>query len=203
MAEIDEQFRSILGRQATEAEKSFFEKFLQSNDLSPFEVGMILQSLPEYQSRQLGAQTTDLEQRLAASDQAILGDAQKQLQSRFRQLGRPDTTGLSAAFADTAGNLARDRAGDLANFYAGGLGEIRSSRLGLGQGALSRGYGIRDERRHRENAIADYYRQLNDQQGLLRQQSIRNLQSGLLQGGIGLGSGLITLGAASKLGAFK
>ncbi len=183
---IREQFQNLLGRDARPDEVQVFNEFMRENDLQPYEIGQIIQSHPEYQTKlltQQGAQYSDL---LGKSDEMILGKAQDQIRGDFTRMGRPNSSGYGAAFAGAAGDLAAQRQQQLASFYGGGYGGIRSLAAGQGQGALQRGYGLRDERRHRGWELTDYARMRDDYNSNLKTQSRRNLQSGLLNAGVNL-----------------
>lgn len=170
MAGILEQFRSLLGRDPKQDELDFFNQFINSGELQVEEIGQVLQSLPEFQGKQLTTDTNAYDQRLQTADNQTLQRgadvAGAQATSRFAGLGRPNSSALAASvYGQTgalAGQMADRRASALADFYGRGL--QRNAALGAqqGQSALARGYGLRDEARQRAYQFEDYYREQND-----------------------------------------
>lgn len=189
---LRETFKSILGRDPTEDENKFFQKFISDGQLQEYEIGQILGATPEAQQKLLDTQSGQYEQRLAQGDERMLGQAGDQITQRLLQQGRSATgSGYMGAYFSAARDLASARQNKLADFYGGGLQGVQQNYLSQGQGAQQRGYGLRDETRQREYALADYYRQQNDFNNYLKGQSTRNLQSGLMNAGIGLGVGAL------------
>lgn len=154
-ADINQQFRTLLGRDGTPDEVAFFNKFITDEKITPFEINQMVQSMPEYQGQQLGRDTQAYGAQLAQGDQGILDRAAATAQSRFASLGRPVTSSQVGAFAQTAQNLAQQRQQSLAAFYGQGLQGNRALSQSQGQGALERGYGLRDETRQRGYQIED------------------------------------------------
>lgn len=218
---VADQFARVLGRAPSEAETQYFQKFLDEKSIQDHEIGQILQASPEYQNTQLGKDTAAYGQKLAANDQQILeqgaGIAGAQATSRFAGLGRPNSSALAASvFGQTgqlAGNLAQSRQTALASFYGQGL--QRNAALGVqgGQGAIERGYGLRDETRQRAYDVEDrnYMKTVYDEYQARQSRNQRNQAFGGLLGGgagalIGAGGGALLGGpagamAGSRLGA--
>lgn len=171
-ADIDRQLQSLLGRAATADERAYYDKFIRDEGVTPYEIGLMLQGQPEYQGQQLNRDLSAFQGALTAQDNAYLRNAAdiagSQAQSRFAGLGRPNTSALGAsvfgATGQAAQNLAMQRQSALANFYGSGLRQNAALAQSYGQGAIDRGYGLRDERRHRAYEIEDYYRMKNDYQ---------------------------------------
>lgn len=169
---INAQFQQILGRIPTPEEAAYFQKFIDAGDLGEHEIGQILQATPEYQSAQLTKNTAQFGQTLQANDSAVLSQAADrfgaQAQSKFAGLGRPNSSAMAAQVfsqgGQLAGNLAQSRQSALADFYGNGLRTNAANAAAQGQGAVDRGYGLRDERRQRGYQIEDYYRMKNDYQ---------------------------------------
>lgn len=159
---INQQFQSILGRPASQDELDFFGKFLDEGSLQHEEIGQVIQSLPEGQRKQLAADTSAYGAKLNEQNAAILDQAGASAASRFAGLGRPQTSALGASVMQAGGQLAQARQSALADFYGQGLKQASGSGISLGENALSRGYGLRDETRKRGYEIQDYYRQKND-----------------------------------------
>ena len=160
--DINRQFSQLLGRGASADELAYLGKFIDEGHLQPFEISQLIQAMPEYQQKQLNADTSAYGDLLAKSDADVLGKAGAAINSQFARLGRPVSSGQVGALAQVGQNLAQQRQSALAQFYGNGLNTNRSLAQGYGQNALSRGYGLRDEARHRGWEIEDYYRQQND-----------------------------------------
>lgn len=190
--EISQQYQRVLGRDARSDELEFFKKFMKDNDLTSFEVGQILEGLPEAQEATVRRQGAEIEPMLAASDERILGRASDTIQGNFRRLGRPGSSGYAGAFAQAARDLALSRQGELAQFYTGQLPQVREQAFGLGGQAQSRGFGLRDERRNRAYQIEDFYRMQDSYRDLMRTQNRYGLQSALTGAGIKLGTQVIS-----------
>jgi hypothetical protein len=177
MQSIIDQFQRVLGRAPRPDEISYFTKFINEETLSPYEIGQVLQSTPEYQSTML----------------------KKQGQGQFRRLGRPDSSGYAGAFAGAAKDLAASRQASLAQFYGGGLQTAQANVYGQGMGAIGRGNQLTDRRQQRAWDLEDYYRQKEDYLGAMKAQSGLNLKSQLIGGGIGILGGAAS-GYAGGLG---
>lgn len=187
---VAQQFMSILGRQASGEELSYLTKFLDDGDLSAAEVGQFLQSTPEYQDALLKKQGGEYSQMLAQGDEAALGQAQGVITSNLARAGRSGSSALQSGLAQAAGGLAQRRQSALAEFYGRGLRNNAGMTATMGQGALNRGYGLRDERRQRNYSIEDYYRQKNDYE------DAKNASSGFR----GLNAADLTVGAIKGIG---
>lgn len=159
---INEQFQQILGRQPTQDEFQYLNRFISEGQLQPHEVGQFLQSMPEYQNTLLNQNTAQYGQQLNEQNKAILDQAGAAANSRFASLGRPNTSAMGASVLRAGGQLAQQRQSALADFYGRGLQQNMQNVYGQGQSALQRGYGLRDETRNRGYEIEDYYRQKND-----------------------------------------
>lgn len=200
-SDIAAQFQSILGRTPTQAEVDYLGKFITEGSLQAHEIGQILQSTPEFQNTQLQKNTQQFGETLRGQDQGILDQAAATAQSRFAGLGRPVTSAMGAQVMQAGGQLAQSRQSALASFYGQGLqNNAALSQMG-GQGALDRGYGLRDERRQRQyqledmNKYQDIYNSYLDRQG-------RAQRAGAIGqlGGMALGAGLGAL-AGPALGS--
>jgi hypothetical protein len=159
---VAQQFVSILGRRATPEELDHFGKFIDQGHLDPTEIGQVLQSSPEYQNTLLKQQGQQYGDMLAQGDEAQLGRANSQITAQLARAGRSGSSALESGLAQAAGGLAQQRQSALAAFYGRGLQQNAGLGQQMGAGALSRGYGLRDEARQRNYQIEDYYRQQND-----------------------------------------
>jgi len=146
-------YQQALGREPNNNEIEQFKKYLEAGDLQYQDVAEIVSGLPEAQKSRLNAYTTDLEQRLGANDQAILGRGLEQLESRYRQLGRSESTGLASSFARTAGDLALERQGALNAFYGGGLNSLQNAYSQRATESRARGYDLENRRYDFNNSL--------------------------------------------------
>lgn len=199
--QLDSVFGQFLGRQATDAEFNFLRNFVEKDELSEFEVGEIVQGLPEAQQRRFQSDISQAREILGASDQDLLTDAQDFIQSQFAKQGRSGSSGRLAAFANAARDLAIERQRQLAQFA---LPQLQGMSQGVGQQALGsrqRGFDIRQDRLNRARQLEDFDIQQKSVQGLLRQQGIQNMQQGLMNAGIGLGSTALKGGLGAGFGS--
>lgn len=187
---IEDQFRSILGRDPSQAESAFFKKYMDTGDISEFEVGQYLEGLPERQESRFQKDLGQYGQMLGQYDTSVLGKAADIARSRQVQMGRGESSAFGAQIAQAGQNLAQSRQPLLAQFYQQGRAGIGQDYLQRSYGAQNRAYGLQDTRDAYNRSVADYYRQKNDEQDALRGQSSRNLQSSLLGAGLGLVSGI-------------
>lgn len=192
MADISQQFAQFLGRAPNPDELAYFQKFIQQEGIQPHEVGLMLQGTPEFQGQQLNRDTQAYGAQLAQGDQGILDRAAATAQSRFAGLGRNVTSAQVGALSQVAQNLAQDRQSALAAFYGQGLQGNRSLQAGLGQGALERAYGLRDETRQRGYQIEDrnymkwaYDDYLSKQNASARRGALGSTIGGLAGAGLG------------------
>lgn len=203
---LADQFYRVLGRAPTQDEVGYFSKFTEAGELQPEEIGQILQSLPEFQGKQLGRDTDAFGQRLQANDSRILQEgadiAGAQATSRFAGLGRPNSSAMAAqVFGQTgqlANSLAQSRQSALAQFYGQGMQNNAALGARQGQEARERGYGLRDESRERGYQIEDrnYMKGLYDEYSNRQSRSQRKQALG---GGIaGIAGGL----GGAYLGSF-
>lgn len=146
-------YQQVLGRDPSQNEIAQFQKYIEMGDLGYQDVAEIIGGGPEAQSRMLEDQTTKLEGRLGASDDLLMGRAMSALESRYRQLGRPSTTGFDSSFARSAQDLALSRQDALNNFYSSGLTGLRDAYAGLGSAMRQRGYKLYDDRTEYNRAI--------------------------------------------------
>ena len=170
---IADQFQRVLGRAPREDELNYFYRFLFEESLSPNEIGQILESSPEYQTKlQQGQQAQQLQEfqgLLGAGDRQVLGQAQDLLTGQFAKMGRSGSSGYVSAFANAARDLALQRQNQLAGFYAstvpGRQAALSNLAIGQGQQAFGGALNTRAYNIGRENELSDFYRaqdQYND-----------------------------------------
>jgi hypothetical protein len=206
MDDVSRQLQALLGRGATPDEVAYYNKFIQDEKITPHEIGLMIQNSPEYQGQALNRDVQGFQNTLQAQDQGYLQNAADiagaQAQSRFAGLGRPNSSALAAsvfgATGQAAQGLAQQRQSALANFYGQGLNQNRALSQSLGQGAMERGYGLRDDAKNFERQV-DLTRIGNQYQQDLYSQYAKSQKKSALGGSIGGVAG--ALGGAA-LGSF-
>lgn len=205
-AEIDRGFASALGRAPSESERAYFGRMLEGGFLDASEIGDFLQSHPEAQRRNLDRDAGAYEARLGANDSTILNKGADVLAGRFATQGRTGSSGYLAAFANAARDLSMARQERVTSFYGGGLQNIQQATLGRSQMLQGRADSRMAGRDARAQGMEDYYRQRDDFNSQMQDQSRRNLQGALTNAAIQLpisaaGAYLGGLGYAKGLGA--
>lgn len=197
--EINGYFRQFAGRDASPGELDFLSKYIDQGELSPGEVGMLVQGLPDSRARILEQQTPQLDARLAAGDQASLNatmaQAVPQINSRLASLGRQNSSAFEGALAQQIGQqgyqLAAQRQNTLAQFYGGGLSNIANLYTQLSQGAQNRGYQVRDANTQRGFDLQNFDMQRNSYNDYLNMARSQQRGQGFGQlAGMALGGGL-------------
>jgi len=181
---IAQQYAEILGRPPRKDEEDYFLGLMTDDAISPFEVGQIIQGLPEFQSRQLNQNADAYSQRLGAADQDILAKSAAAANSQFANQGRGVTSAMGAQVAQAGASLAQQRQALLAQFYGQGLQNNQALTQQYGQNGLERGYGLRDESRQRAYQMADMDKYQNISESYLNRQrsTQRNQMYGQLAG---------------------
>lgn len=200
MPHVNEQFQTVLGRAPTQAELDYINKFIGEGGIQPYEVGQMLQSMPEYQSKLLDQNVNKFDKLLSANDEQRLTRgadiAGSVAQSRFAGLGRPNTSALAASVFGATGQMSADLASQrqsaLAQFYGNGLNTNQGIAQMQGTGAMERAYGLRDETRQRQyqvddrNYMKDVYDQyLKQQQGAQKAGAFGNVFGTVAGAGLG------------------
>ena len=177
--EIDQYFQQHLGRAATPPEIEYLNRIGKEGNLGAFELGQIIQSLPEAQQRQIQTSGSQIEGALAGGDQRFLQRAGDTLQSQFYQQGRPASSGYTAAYFNAARDLGIQRQNILGQYYAGAYGQQPNQAYAQGQQTTQQGLQEKNTLRQRGWDIADYNRQQADFQNFYNQQRKNSLKSSL------------------------
>lgn len=117
MEAIYQIFRQYLGRDPYPAELTGFGQAIQRGVLDPTGLAMFIQSTSEYQQRMAPERVSQYAQYLGGADEQMLGKAFDVAQGRFRQLGRPESSGARAQYLGEARNLAGQRSQQLGDYY--------------------------------------------------------------------------------------
>ncbi len=198
---VADQFQQYLGRTPNSGEASFFNDLITKGQISPYEVGQVLAGHPEAQANRLNQYGQQYSDKLAASDNQILGKAANAAQSLFAQNGRPDSSGVGAQVLSAGQDLAANRQSMLASFYGQGYQGLQNQYQNNGQNAIGRAYGLGDQQRQWAHDQSNYFQQQNDFNNYLKGQQTRNMQSGLFNAAVSLpGQALAAAGQASRSG---
>src|SRR3990167_7117796 len=200
---IEDQFRSILGRDPSQAESAFFKKYMDTGDISEFEVGQYLEGLPERQESRFHKDLGQYGQMLGQYDTSVLGKAADIARSRQVQMGRGESSAFGAQIAQAGQTLAQSRQPLLAQFYQQGMGNIGQDYLQRSYGAQNRAYELSDKRDEYNRSMQDYYMQKDYYENQRNRNRNRGLVGGLALGTIGgIAGGLMggPLGAAAGAG---
>lgn len=202
---IKQLYQQYLGRPATDQEVNYLDQFAQAGHIQPFQLGQIIQGLPEYQNKALGQYGQQYSDQLGQSDNRLLNLAKQSITQDFAQNGRSNfdpgnasygSSGFYGAFANAAQNLATQRQSALSSFYGGGYNNILGAQQGQGNNQLGIGQQRIQGDLDYSRSIADYYRQANDYNGYLNQQHRLNNQSAAL----GIGGALLGAGIGGSYG---
>lgn len=187
---LSQFFQQYLGRPATEQELKYIGDFIDQGHLNTYEAGNLISGLPEAQQRSFSNYGQQYQQALGASDEAILGKAGKQLQSRFAQQGRPDTSSYGAAYMSAARDLAISRQPAIAQFYGQGYRTLQEQPYMASQRSIGRAGELQDAYRNRAWEQDDYTRQQNDYNDRLNSYNRTGRWDSFLNSGIQAGAGI-------------
>ncbi len=112
-------FQQYLGRTPTPAELTGFQSAMQSGVLDATGLALFIQGSSESQKAQIPGQTQQFADTLQKGNANILGQGFDQAQSMFAKQGRENSSGLSSAYAQVAGNLAAQQSPQIAQFQGG------------------------------------------------------------------------------------
>lgn len=188
---INSVFQQYLGRQPTPSEMQGFSSAIQSGVLDPTGLSLFLQGSSQYQQAQIPGQTSQYQNTLQQGNQNILQQGMNQAQQMFAQNGRQNSTGLSSAYAQVAGNLAAQQSPQVANFQ----GQLQQNALNpnqYGQQYLGNQQNYQNQQFQQSQAVQqnNWYQQALGQN--FAQQNKNNLYQlgGSLLGGVGQGGGM-------------
>jgi hypothetical protein len=135
---VNNLFKEMLSRDATDAESKHFGGLLASGDVDEYTLRSFLQQTPEYVRPRLEKQDTEY----------FTNQLTPAIQSDFARRGIQDSSAIGAQFANAAKDLNRER-----ERYVEGIGREDYLR------EVGRIYGNQDYTRGRTDQLSDYYRQ--------------------------------------------
>lgn len=191
--QLSAYFNQYLGRDITPPELEYLNRIGKEGGLGDFELGQIIQSLPEAQTRQVQQTGPQIEQALAGGDQRFLERAGDQLTQQFYKQGRPVSSGYTAAYFNAARDLGIQRQHILGQYYAGSLGQQPERAFSVGQETQARGFGERETLRRRDWDIHDYESQKNFMMDAYNMQNRKNYQNALWGAGANVAGGITSM----------
>jgi len=153
---INSVFGRVLGRPANQEELNHFSTLINRGDISHLMLSRMLEGTSEFQESGIRRRGGELETLLGASDEDILGRAEKQLGARFQRLGRGDTSALGSAFAQTSGRLAGERRRELSNFFSPEFQRLGRQEFSRGQESRGRADTLRSSFLQRLHGVQDF-----------------------------------------------
>ncbi len=213
--QVNEQFKTLLGRDATANESDYYGRLLATGELSPYEIEQYVKSGQEYQGTADKKFREELSGELGGYRKEAWGDATEQILSRFAKTTGPHrSSGLDDAVARAAGDLQGQTeqylTGISASQYGGNKANARSDYQTMLNEYLSgqkyntqRSDAYTDYLTSRADQSVDYTTQMNDYLKFLGQQpkqKSNKLQGAFAGGAAGAGAGPWGVGIGAGLG---
>lgn len=205
---INAAIKEKLGRDATEAEKTYFGKQMEQGGVDLYGLNTFLEGTPEYQTKTSDVARGKLATELQGVDQAYLDKVSKQLQAQYSAQGRQGAGAFGSALIGAGKDIATQRTGYLADLgyqdFQRGQQNLRAdyeAQLARQYAGQQAGSALGQESRARYYGQQDFDRQQAAQERLMRlQRSMQPSSGSFLQN---LVPGLISSGAqvfAAKMG---
>lgn len=200
--QVNQVFKSQLGRDATADEITHFGSLFASGNLDAYQMQDFLKGTPEYQNNQDKQFRTDLSGELQKSDQNFFDRAKQSVMAQFMQNGTGNSTALDSALVDLMGQIQSKRSDYLANLSSQQYGSNKNLAISnygntMDQYLKDKNYNrglsqnTMDQYMNRSNELVDYNRQMQDYMNYANSYNPRN------NGFAGMGAG-----ALSGAGAF-
>lgn len=197
---INAAIREKMGRDATEAEKTYFGKQMEAGNIDLYGLGSFLEGTNEYQTKVADAARTKLAGELGGVDQQYLDKVSKELSARYAAQGRQGAGAFGSALIEAGKDLATQRTGYLAGLgyqdAQRGLGNLRAdyeAQLARQYANQQSGLALGQESRSRYYSNQDFARQQAAAERLARLQQgnkgsfFQQIAPGLVQGAFTLG----------------
>ena len=161
-ANVSQQFRSILGRDATPEELAHFTQAIQSNQTDAYGLSSFLKLQPEYTNAQDKNFRSGLNSELAGYDTEAFNKQKGDIISAYARNGMAagNSPSLDYALTDLMGKLASNRSAYLSQLSAAQYGGNKDLAIGNYQNSLNQMY---NENQQRANQQAQYGQQLTNQ----------------------------------------
>lgn len=211
---VQQQFKSVLGRDPTQDELAHFSEAIKSNQTDAYGLGNFLKQMPEYTNQQDSQFRQGLNTELQNYDVQEFGRQKQDIMSDYAKRGIDvgSSPSLDYALTDLMGKIAQNRQAYLAQLSAGQYGGNKDLAVGNYQNTLNQMYNtnqaMRQQQQGYNNALinrgfegADYQQQMND---YMKYMNANKGQSGNpLYGAVGglLGAGIGGFATHSPQGA--
>ena len=158
--QINQQFQSSVGRDATQEEKDHFGSLLASGQVDSYGVGQWLSQLPEAVTKQDQAFRTGLSSDLQKQDAQYYNEqVLPGIQSQFANQGRDiNSSGFANSLALAAQGQNRQREGFLSNLTAAQYGGNKQNAYDQYLNSVGRYQGMQDYSRQRTDMLSDQTR---------------------------------------------
>lgn len=155
--QINGQFQSTLGRDATQEEKDHFGSLLASGQVDPYTVGQFLHQLPEAVTKQDTEFRSNLRNDISAQDSRYFGEQiLPGIQRNFAQQGRSvESSGFANAAAQAGQQQNVNREGFLSNLSASQYTGNKTNAYNEYLNSVGRMQGLQDHSRARGDTLAD------------------------------------------------
>lgn len=197
-SDVNNYFKTALGRDATNEEKAHFGGLLATGNLDAYGLNQFLQGTPEYQTQQDTKFRSGVSSELEKTDLSFFNKAKQNVMSQFMQNGTGGSSALDSALTDLMGQIADKRSAYMANLSSTQYGGNKDLALGnyqnamnqyLGEQNYNRGTGASNQNylQGRSDSISDYERQMNDymsygNMGQTKPNKGANAMNGAMQG---------------------
>lgn len=187
---VQQQFQSILGRQATKEELDHFTEAIRSNQIDGYGLSSFLKQQPEYTNAQDKTFRGGLNDELAGYDQTAFNRSKGDILSEYASRGITQSPSLDFALTDMMGKLAEKRNQFLSGVSAQQYGGNKDLAVGNYKNTLDQFYNESQGRRQGQReygqsliergfAGADYGQQMRDYMNQMNsERSARNTLHG-------------------------
>jgi hypothetical protein len=158
---VTDQFKSIMGRDATQDELTHFGGLLASGQTDAYGLQNFLKQQPEYTNAQDQQFRSGLNDELSGYDTKEFGREKGDIMADYarRGFGTGTSPSLDYALTDLMGKLAENRSAYLSTLSAQQYGNNKSVATGNYQNSLNQMYDQNQQNRQRQNSLTDYYTQ--------------------------------------------
>jgi hypothetical protein len=162
---VNDQFKSVLGRDATADELSHFSSLIGTNQTDAYGLQSFLKSTQEYQDTQDKSFRDDLNTQMTDYDTYAFNQmGAPQLMSQYAQTmgGQGTSPSLDYAMTDLMGKIAQNRQATLTGLSASQYGSNKESAMSDYKTSMNQYYNNLSQNRAQNNDLQNYY----NQQGL-------------------------------------
>jgi hypothetical protein len=204
---VQQQFKTILGRAATQDELQHFTEAIRSNQTDAYGLSSFLKQQPEYQNAQDTQFRSGLNSELAGYDQKAFDRQKQDVMSDYASRGFGGSSSLDYALTDLMGKLAENRGKYLAGVSSQQYGGNKDLAVGNYKNTVDQFYNNYQQNRQGQNAYgqslidrgfqgADYGQQMRDYNNSINSQRGYN---NTLHGPDWINLGLNAVGTGAKM----